>query len=144
VPGNGHQRGEMFGLKERWEDFKSGTPGERFQERYERQRENERGRFKRGLKIFFGLVILIAGIFFLPAPGPGMVILVIGAFMVAEQWAAAARGLDWLELRVRSLLNWLLRIWNASPLPVKALIVLVIAAGAAGLAYLMWQVTFGR
>lgn len=135
----------MFeGLKQKWEDFKAGTPGERFQERYERQMESEKGGFSRGMRIGLGVIIMAAGVFFLPAPGPGMVIIVIGAFMIAEQWSAAARAMDWAELRIRALLGWLQRVWNASPLPVKGLIVIIGGALAAGFAYLAYQLVFGR
>ena len=133
----------MFeGLKRKWEEFKSGTPGERFQERYE-QTSSERGRFSRGVRIVVGVVIFAAGIFFLPAPGPGMVIVVIGAFMIAEQWSAAAKALDWAELKIRAVLGWMLRVWKASPLIVKGLIVVVAAAIAASFAYGSYQLLFG-
>jgi hypothetical protein len=58
------------------------------------------------------LLILAAGIFFLPAPGPGTVIVVIGGALVAQESFWAAWALDWAELRLRALYQRGIRAWK--------------------------------
>jgi len=83
-----------------WDELKRGTPGRRFQSRYERSRE--RGTLRKWLVIAGGLLLVLAGIVFLPLPGPGLLIIAAGAFLMAEESLAAARALDWTEQKIRS------------------------------------------
>ena len=44
---------------------------------------------------------MLAGVAFLPLPGPGLLIIAVGALLMAEVSLSAARALDWLELKAR-------------------------------------------
>ncbi len=57
---------------------------------------------------------MAAGLFFLPAPGPGFLILFAGAALLAEESLTAARALDWTEVRLRRLAKWGRRAWRAA------------------------------
>jgi hypothetical protein len=86
-----------------WQELKRGKPGHRFQGRYERA--NRGGGPRKWLLIAGGALLILAGIVFLPLPGPGMLIIAAGAFLMAQESRAAARALDWIELRVRSVFS---------------------------------------
>lgn len=93
--------------------------------------------------IVTGLGLLAAGIVFLPAPGPGTVILALGAGILAREALWMAKALDWAELRARGALKWFLGVWRrAGPLQRAGLIALKLAL-TAGVAYLGWRVAFG-
>jgi hypothetical protein len=92
-------------LRKRWRELRAGRPGSRFQERFERMRgrSREHGTLRKCLIVAGGLALVLAGIVFLPMPGPGMLIIALGGVMLAERSRTAARALDWLELKLRSL-----------------------------------------
>ena len=129
-------------LKRDWEGLQKGSPGSRFQEQFKRRRESGQGAWKRWLYIGGGIAFLVAGLFFLPAPGPGSLILVAGAALLAQGSLTAARATDWLELRIRSLWEWLRGVWNRSSVPVRALLILAAAALAAGAVYGAYWILF--
>lgn len=87
-------------LGKSWRELKRGEPGRRFQNRYER-RGRSGGGLRKWLLIAGGLLLVLAGIVFLPLPGPGMLIIAAGALLMAEESLSAARALDWLERKAR-------------------------------------------
>lgn len=92
-------------LKRRWARLRDDPAGERFQRRYDRRHAEGTTALRRWGYIGLGVVVVAAGIFFLPAPGPGMVIIALGAGLIAQESRTAARGLDRTELRIRRLLG---------------------------------------
>jgi hypothetical protein len=84
-----------------WDRFAASPPGRRFQERYRRKRESPRGRLARCAAVCAGIVLTLAGIFFLAVPGPGIPILAVGLALIAQESAGTARFLDRTEVRVR-------------------------------------------
>lgn len=130
-------------LKRRWRELKAGEPGRRFQDEYRRRHERGAHRGRRIALLGAGAALILAGLFFLPAPGPGTVILVLGAGLMAEESRAAARALDWVELRVRGAAEWSLDAWRRAGMPAKAAIVLLTAAVAGGAGFLAYRVLFG-
>ena len=71
----------------------------------------------------------------LPAPGPGILVLALGAGMIARESRVAARALDWIELRLHGAWAWVRSAWARAPLPVKLLTVLFGMAIAVGLGF---------
>ena len=124
--------------------LREGEPGERFQEHYKQRQEGGRSPMRRWLYLGGGTIIILAGIFFLPAPGPGFVIIFLGGGLVAQESMAAAKVLDWTELRVRAVVSWGLRIWKRAPIPVRVLIVIVGLAIAGALAWGAYLLMFAR
>jgi hypothetical protein len=53
---------------------------------------------------------MLAGIVLLPAPGPGMVVVLVGAAMLARESLVVARACDSAEMKVRT---WLRRLRRA-------------------------------
>ena len=90
-------------LQQGWQELKRGQPGRRFQDRYARRREAVRGVLGKCAFVCLGVLILLAGIVFLPLPGPGMIIMAVGALLMAEGSRTMAKALDALEVRARRL-----------------------------------------
>jgi len=84
-------------------DIVHATPGRRFQERYRRKSQTERGRLARCAAVLAGIGLTIVGLFFLAVPGPGIPILAVGLALIAQESKASARFLDRAEIR---LLRW--------------------------------------
>ena len=102
----------MFkGLRKQWRDLTKVEPGKRFQNRYECRKERRRKPLLKAFYMLFGAAIFIAGLILMPAPGPGCLIALIGAGMLAEESRLVARTLDRAELKMRSLLSRARRIF---------------------------------
>ena len=136
--------GMMQGLKDHWHDLKEGRPGSRFVDHYRRRHE---GNSSVGRKILFlggGALIVAAGIFFLPAPGPGFLVIFLGGGLIAQESMRAARLLDWCELRIRRVADWALGVWkSASPFGKTAIALLgLVVVGGAGFA--AWELFLNK
>jgi len=92
-------------VKERWRALRSAPPGERFQQRFHARRLVRKRGLSRVLAIFGGTAVLVAGAVMLVAPGPGILVLALGAALVAEESLWMARLLDRSELRIRNLIS---------------------------------------
>ena len=86
-----------------WDRFVTARPGRRFFERYQRMRQAQSGAWKRCAFVCAGILVCLAGIFFLVVPGPGLLILAVGLALIAQESAWMARLLDRLGLRLRRL-----------------------------------------
>jgi hypothetical protein len=130
-------------LRENWEIFKSGPPGERFQCVHKRRaRKNKGASFRRWAWLILGILLILAGIFFLAMPGPGMLVLAVGLALVAGESLSVARILDWAELKLRPLYLWGKRRWRSAGPALRWTVITI--ASAAGLAaalgtYLFFQ-----
>jgi hypothetical protein len=82
----------------------------------------------RPLNLIGGLALVIAGLLFLPTPGPGYIIIVLGLWMMAGEWLPLARFFDWLELRLRWLGRRIKALWSRSSTPAKFLVILASVA----------------
>lgn len=132
-------------IRDGLERMREGEPGSRFQERFrERQKEGKSTALRRWLFIGGGTLVLLAGIFFLPAPGPGFLIIFLGGGLIAQESLVAARALDWLEVRLRAIGSWALRIWKGASMPVRVLLIIVGAIIAGGAAYVAYLMMFAR
>ena len=131
-------------IRESIQELRDGEPGERFQEHYRRRQQGKRSMVRRWLFLGGGTIVILAGIFFLPAPGPGFVIIFLGGGLVAQESLVAAKALDWTEVRLRKAGSWALGIWKGASMPVRALIVIVALAIAGAAAWVAWRVMFAR
>jgi hypothetical protein len=130
--------------KKSWAELKRGTPGKRFEQRYRRKNPGGRRSGRNTAVLALGLLVLAVGLFFLAVPGPGIPIVVVGAGMVAQGSRVVARLLDWIELRIRAVLGWTRRVWQAAGSGARAAIVLAGVALAAAGAYAGWWFFFER
>ncbi|HXG91375.1 MAG TPA: PGPGW domain-containing protein [Blastocatellia bacterium] len=129
-------------LKQSWRHLKEGKPGQRFESEYRRRKQSRQSPFSRIIFVVIGLLLIAAGIFFLPAPGPGTLILALGGGLIARESLIAARVLDWLEIKIRRVLASALKLWAKSPLRIKVLIVVLALIVLAALAFVAYKIAF--
>lgn len=118
-------------LKQSWRRFQLNEPGQRFQKRYNQQRKSAPGVLRRILFMGAGLLLVLAGIFFLPAPGPGLVIIFLGASLLARESLWIARAMDETELALRHAHAWHRRWWRAASLALKVVVGFIVLAVSA-------------
>lgn len=95
----------MFaGLKKHWHDLASGKPGHRFESHYRRSHRSA-SHFHRICKLCAAFLLILVGIVLLFIPGPGSVLIVIGAALLAQESEGTARALDSLEMKLRRLIS---------------------------------------
>ena len=98
----------MFeGLKKEWRSFRRGKPGQRFQDRFERNQKARSGksRLTADLRPFFVIVLFAAGVVLCFIPDPALPLILIGAGLLADVSRPVARAMDWVEMRVRKILG---------------------------------------
>ena len=96
-------------IKQQWQDLLRSAPGRRFQDRYHRLRQRRLSATRRLVSLGLGAAAVLAGLVMLFIPGPGILTMAVGLGLLAEQSLAAARVLDWLELKARQAAKWLTR-----------------------------------
>lgn len=126
-------RGEVLKKAiERWRLSRAIEVGYRFQTRYHSHRRlREQGhtvKYGRLFNVFGGPVLIVAGLIFIPTPGPSYIIIVIGMWMLAGEFLPLARFFDRLEVRLRRLGRWVKEGWKILPASTRVLLVLVCAA----------------
>src|SRR5215212_2512882 len=109
--------GVIARVKAHWHELALAKQGNRFQQRYARRQRERRSAVSKWLTVGAGVGVSLLGIVMLPAPGPGMIVVVIGASLIAQESRTAARALDWTEVRVRRTSDWALRMWEHAPAP---------------------------
>ncbi|RYD42165.1 MAG: hypothetical protein EOP85_11580 [Verrucomicrobiaceae bacterium] len=127
----------MEGLREQWRTFKSGRPGHRFHDRYERNKEALSGKswIARFIKPVAGIVLLVAGVVFCLIPGPGAPLLLIGACLMADVSLPVARALDWFDIQLRNMSNHARKWWGRSSAMAKSAVILLVFFLASGAGY---------
>jgi len=73
-----------------------------------------------------GMLVTAAGVFFLPAPGPGTVIIIIGLGLIAQESLRLSIFLDKLELLVRALTDNAQKWWKASRILEKIFVMMLL------------------
>ena len=132
------------GIKQAWQQFKSAEPGNRFEDAYKRRQQASHSAWRKAAFVIVGVALMIAGIVLMPAPGPGSIVLILGAGLVAQESLYMARALDWSELRLRALASWALQFWRTASIVTRILLVLGGAAVAAAAAFATYKLMFGR
>jgi hypothetical protein len=89
-------------LKSDWHDLENDPPGKRFQNRYKRK-HGEGGGKRKPLMLVAGVLLVAVGIFLMPAPGPGFIVVLLGGALLSEESMFVARALDRMEVWVRKL-----------------------------------------
>jgi UPF0716 family protein affecting phage T7 exclusion len=92
-------------LKQSWRRFKAGLPGRRFQQQFRLRQEFRSGAARKALFITAGILLAAGGVFLLFVPGPGIITLLIGAVLIAQQSSLAARAFDRIEIRLRKFIK---------------------------------------
>ena len=139
----GNDRGMIGRLKGDWEEFKESKPGERFKERYRRRQQEPGHMVKRVVLVILGSVIALGSLFTAPLPGPGFATVFLGLAILAGELLPAARLLDWSEVRLRQLWQFISSVWRTG-LPGKIAVIVVAAILAAAFLYVAYLLLFAR
>src|SRR5918994_7555806 len=134
----------MARTKQSWRAFKESKPGHRFQDRYRRRQESEHG-WRDPRKLFYvvgGLVLAVGSLVLGVLPGPGTLTFFLGLGMIAGEFRPVARLLDWAEVRVRKVAQWVRGIWRSS-VAGKALVASVATICVAAVLYVAYLLLFG-
>jgi uncharacterized protein (TIGR02611 family) len=129
-------------MMQHWREFKRSKPGYRFRDRYRRRQRTERGHIVwRIFLILLGAVIAVGSLILAPLPGPGWATVFIGLMILAGELLPAARFLDWLEVQLRKLWRFTLKVWKSSVLG-KISVVVVAAICVAAIIYAVYLLLF--
>lgn len=129
-------------LRRDWKEFKNDTPGKRFVNRFDKTDRTPGARGWRIGIMIAGLLVAAAGIVLMPLPGPGILIVALGAGMLSQGSKRMARALDWSEVRGRKLAVRAKRAWNAAPMPIKGVVAILAAIAVTGFGYLTYRMAF--
>jgi hypothetical protein len=95
----------IHALKQRWDQLRRGQPGTRFERYFHWRQQRRRSHLLRTVLLITGGALIFLGVLLMPAPGPGMLIVLIGAGLLAEESVKAARWFDRFEICARTLLQ---------------------------------------
>ena len=128
-------------LKRQWLAFRGGTPGQRFQDRYDRQRRARKTQSwaLRLIQPILAIILLAIGIVLTFIPGPAIVFYFAGAGLLAGESRPLARALDWSEVKLRKICRWLKQWWKRASLWAKLAVIVVSVCGAIGLGYAAYE-----
>ena len=85
-------------------DFSGGTPGERFTDRYRKARA-ARHPLAKPFSLAGGVALVLLGAVMIVTPGPGLLLILLGAALIAGESHRLARYFDRLELALRARLG---------------------------------------
>lgn len=129
-------------LKSTWRHLAKGTPGHRFRDHFNHRNEFTTGRVNLGkiVNVCLGIILILVGIIFLPAPGPGSVVLIVGLGLLGSEVEFVARFLDWSEVELRKIVRWCNSYWQQASLIAKLLVCLIPSTtlGIAGYTFFRW------
>lgn len=129
-------------IKKHWAQFKKYPPGERFERYYRARHETQQGIIKKTLLISAGIVIMAAGVIFLAIPGPGLLVLLIGAGLIARESLFISRLFDRLEPRMWKLVRWCKAKWRSLPMGARILLIAIVAVLAAAILLTAYRIFF--
>lgn len=106
----------MEQVKQQWKEFKEAKPGSRFEQLYERCHEDGVSPLIRFVLPALGVLLVIAGIILIPAPGPGHLTLALGLGLIGTAIKPLSRFMDRAEIKVRAAVSEVKALWRqASP-----------------------------
>jgi len=121
-------------LAEHWDHFRHHPPGERFERYYRSRHHTKRSVGKKALLVGTGILIMAAGVVFLAIPGPGLLVMMGGAVLIARESLFVSRLFDRCEPRLWQLTKWCEAKWRNLSLGGKALLIVpFLLLGAAAL-----------
>ncbi|HEY3487063.1 MAG TPA: PGPGW domain-containing protein [Gammaproteobacteria bacterium] len=88
---------------------------------------------KKTLLISAGILLMAVGVIFLAIPGPGLLVILAGAALIAQESLFVSRLFDRVEPHIWRLARWCRIKWQGFSLAIKILLI-TIAALVAGVA----------
>lgn len=133
---------------ERWQALTGGTPGRRFEDRYEAagraRRSGDWGhRLTRLLRLAVALVSFVIGVILAFIPGPAVVFFLLTGSLLAAESRGLARLLDWGEVRLRAVGAWSRSHWRQLPRWARAAVVIFLLSLSAASTYLSYRLVAG-
>ena len=119
-------------LTQQWKAAAEARPGKRFQARYRQRRDMRASALWTPLYVIVGSALFVLGLTMLVAPGPGLIVLFVGAALVAQESLVVARGLDRTEVGIRRAANAALRWWKGASAITKTVLVVITGCALAG------------
>jgi hypothetical protein len=99
-------------IKQHWTQFRKYPQGERFERYYGSRHNVKRGFLKKILLIAAGILIMAAGVIFLAIPGPGLLVMLLGAVLIARESLFVSRLFDRLEPHLWRFARWCRKTWQ--------------------------------
>ncbi len=132
-------------LKRQWDVLKRGQPGRRFVERYRtaQRKENRPTLVTRIVRFTVATLAIALGLVFAVIPGPAILFFALAGALLASESEVVARFLDWSEVKIRAVVRWAKRIWKRLPMAGKVAVVIVGAAGSAGVTLVSYRMFTG-
>ncbi|MEO8012317.1 MAG: PGPGW domain-containing protein [Dokdonella sp.] len=94
-------------LRDQWRAFAAQPCGRRFQMRYRQHREKRTGLTRKIIFMSLGVVLMLVGTVMLVLPGPGLLVMIAGAALFAEESKFTALALDRVDLWItRQVMRW--------------------------------------
>jgi uncharacterized RDD family membrane protein YckC len=119
-------------LKQQWRELKRRPPGERFQSHNREQKKRNKSKARRFLSLGAAIACLAVGVVLVFIPGPAIVFFFIGGGLMASHSMWVARGLDFLEVRLRRGASAAKRWWRAHSWAERAPLLLAAFVGVLG------------
>jgi hypothetical protein len=95
-------RGGLIARSKRWgRELAALPPGERFLSLHDRRAQRAESLWRRVAGVSAGILLIAAGLFQLVVPGPGILVMILGAALLAREFASVARWMDSAELWCR-------------------------------------------
>jgi hypothetical protein len=114
-----------------WRTFREIDAGHRYQARYHlHQRRTRKGlvsRYWKPLSLICGPVLIIAGLVFIPTPGPSYIIIAIGLWLLAGEFLLLARIFDKVGVQLGRFWQGVKGLWQGSHVVVRVMIVCALA-----------------
>ena len=123
-------------IKETWGQLRRAEPGNRFTAYHRHHQATAHGKVSRVITVVIGILLIALGIIALPAPGPGTLVIALGAAFIARESRAVATALDWLEVKLRRAARWIRSGWRAAS-PLQRMLVALAGVGVLGAAIYM-------
>jgi len=128
-------------LKRQWLAFRGGTPGHRFQDRFDRQRRARKTQSwaLRLIQPIIAIILLVIGVVLTFIPGPAIVFYFAGAGLLAGESRTLSRALDWSEVKLRKACRWFKQWWKGASLGARLAVIAMGVCGVIGLAYAAYE-----
>lgn len=133
-------------LQRHWKQFRSGTAGKRFQDRYQRNREvrSHLSPWARLFRPVVAVLLILVGATLCLVPGPGLPLILVGAGLLADRSRPVAVLLDRIEAKGRGLFDKLRAWWFGSSTAAKGAVALSVFVVVGGFAYGLMRIVLGR
>ena len=126
-------------LQQSWRHFRDAPSGKRFMLHYRERQASKKSKLGSIGYIVAGVALIVAGGIQLVIPGPGILVMALGAALVAQESEKASRVLDRFELWVVHQIDRFRKWWSKASLPARILVVTVASiigfAGAAAVGF---------